>query len=67
MLAEVLYRVFDDPKDIGSLGGDERHLTLSRQLHSPGATGTNVEEYLRSEQAYTVHKLARRRFIRNYT
>ena len=26
-----------------------------------------VEEYMRSEQAYTLHKPARRRFIRNHT
>ena len=32
-----------------------------------GATRQMVLEYLRSEQAYTMHKPARLRFTRNYT
>ena len=38
-----------------------------KQLQAPGATRKNVEKYLRSEQAYTLHKPARRRFARNHT
>ena len=67
MSAEVLSRIYHDPKDPGSLGGVERLLRRARQLHALGTTRTKVEEYLRSEQAYTLHKQARRRFTRNNT
>ena len=67
MSAEVLGRIYHDPKDSGSLGGVERLLRRARQLHALGATRKKVEEYLRSEQAYTLHKPARRRFTRNHT
>ena len=39
----------------------------ARQLHVPGVTQNSVQEYLQSEQAYTLHKPARRRFTRNHT
>ena len=39
----------------------------ARQLHAPGTTRQKVEEYLKSEQAYTLHKPARRRLTRNDT
>ena len=67
MSAEVLSRIYHDPKIPGSLGGVERLLRRARQLHAPGTTRTKVEEYLRSEQAYTLHKPTRRRFTRNHT
>ena len=67
MSAEVRSRIYNDPKDSGSLGGVERLLRRAKQLHAPGNTRTKVEEYLRSEQAYTLHKPARRRFPRNHT
>ena len=67
MSAEVLSRIYHDPKDPGSLGGVDRLLRRARQLHAPGTTRTKVEKYLRSEQAYTLHKPARRRFTRNHT
>ena len=38
----------------------------TRQLQAPDATRKNVEKYLSSEQAYTLHKPARRRFSRNH-
>ena len=67
MSAEVLSKIYHDPKDPGSLGGVERLLRRARQLHVPGVTRQTVQEYLRSEQAYTLHKPARRRFTRNHT
>ena len=67
MSAEVLNRIYHDPKDPGSLGGVDRLLKRARQLHTPGTTRKKVEKYLRSEQAYTLHKPARRRFTRNHT
>ena len=67
MSAEVLSRIYHDPKDPGSLGGVERLLKRARQLHTTDVTRQKVKEYLRSEQAYTLHKPAPRRFTRNHT
>ena len=67
MSAEVLSKIYHDPKDPGSLGGVERLLRRGRELHVPGVTRKSIQEYLRSEQAYTLHKPARRRFTRNHT
>ena len=67
MSVEALSRIYHDPKDPGSLGGVERLLRRARQLHVPGVTRKTVQEYLGSEQAYTLHKPARRRFSRNHT
>ena len=67
MSAEVLTKIYHDPKNPGSLGGVERLLRRARQLHVPGITRKSVQEYLRSDQAYTLHKPARRRFTRNNT
>ena len=67
MSAEDLSKIYHDPKDPGSLGGVERLLRRARQLHVPGATRQAVQEYLKSEQAYTLHKPALRRFTRNHT
>ena len=67
MSADSLRKIYHDPKDPGSLGGVERLLQRARQLHVPGVTRKTVQEYLQSEQAYTLHKPARRRFTRNHT
>ena len=67
MSTEVLSKIYHDPKDPGSLGGVERLLRRARQLHVPCATRQTVQEYLRSEQAYTLHKPVCRRFTRNHT
>ena len=67
MSAEALSKIYHDPKDSGSLGGVDRLLQRARQLHVPGVTRKMVQEYLKSEQAYTLHKPARRRFTRNHT
>ena len=67
MFAETLSKIYHDPKDPGFLGGVERFLRRARQLHVPGVTRKTAQEYLRSEQAYTLHRPARRRFTRNHT
>ena len=67
MSSEVLSKIYHDPKDPGSLGVVERRLRRARQLHVPGVTRKTVQIYLRGEQAYTLHKPTRRRFIRNHT
>ena len=67
MSTKILSKIYNDPKDPGSLGSVERLLRRARQLHVPGATRQAVQEYLMSEQACTLHKPARRRFTRNQT
>ena len=60
-----LSKIYHDPKDPGSLSSVERLLRRARQLHVLGVTRKSVQKYLRSEQVYTLHKPARRRFTRN--
>ena len=55
------------PKDPGSLGRVERLFRRATQLHFPGATQKTLHNYFRSKQAYTMYKMARRRFTRNHT
>ena len=67
MSAKVLSKIHYDPKNPGSLGGVKRLLRRARELHVTGVTQKSIQEYLRSEQVYTLHKPARRRFTRNHT
>ena len=67
MFANTLRRIYHNPKDPGSLGGVERLLRDARQLNVPGVLRQTVHKYLRIEQAYTLHKPARRHFSRNNT
>ena len=66
MFAEAVSKIYQDPKDPGSLGGVERLLRRAKQLHVSSVTRKTVQEFLRSEQAYTLHKPARRRFTMNH-
>ena len=67
MSADVLSKIYHDPKDPGFLGGVERLLRRARQLHVPNVKRKSVQEYLRYKQAKTLHKPVRRRFTRNHT
>ena len=67
MSSKVLSKIYHDSHDPGSLGGVERLLQRARQPHVPGVKRKTVQEYLTSKQAYTLHKPARRRLIRNHT
>ena len=67
MSAEVLSKIYHDPNDHEFLGHVERLLRRARQLHVPNVTQKSVQEYIRSELAYTLHKPARRRFTKNHT
>ena len=65
MSAEVLSRILHDPKYPSFVVRVERLLRRARNLHLLGATRQTVQEYLRSEQAYTLLKPAYRLFTRN--
>ena len=67
MSAEALNKIYHDPKDPNSLGCVERLLQCAKQLHVPNVTRQTVQEYLKSEQDFTLQKPARRWFTRNHT
>lgn len=62
-----LDKIYHSPEDPGSLGGVSRLLKRARQLNVPGASQRSVESYLNGQQAYTLHKPARRHYVRNKT
>ena len=66
MTTEALKRIYHDPADPGSLGGVDRLLRRAKQLQVPGVNRQVVEEFLRGEQAYSLHKPARRHYPRNH-
>ena len=66
-LENELRRIYRDPEDPGSLGRIDRLLRRSQELNLPGVTRRAVENFLKSEQAYTLHRPARRRYVRNRT
>lgn len=66
MTTEALKKIYHDPQDPGSYGGVDRLLKRAKELNVPGANRHAVEEYLRGEQAYTLHKPARRHYVRNH-
>lgn len=67
MAEEALKRIYHDPSDPGSLGGVDRLLRRAKQLNVPGVDRQVVQEFLRGQQAYTLHRPARRRYKRNHT
>ncbi len=48
----------------GGYGGEQRLLKRARELDVPGATLPTIRAYLRDQQAYTLHKPARKTFPR---
>ena len=67
MTAEALSRIYHNPIDHEYLDGVKRLLRRARQLHVPDAMRQTVQKYLRSEEVYTLHRPASRRFTRNHT
>ena len=66
MAEAALKRAYHDPADPGSLGGVDRLLRRAKELKIPDVDRETVENVLKQEQAYTLHKPARRRFPRNH-
>ena len=64
--AVSLKRIYHDPQDPGSLGGVERLLRRAKQIKVPNVNRQMVVDFLRGEQAYTLHKPARRHYTRNH-
>ena len=66
-LEEKLRRLYKDPADAGSLGIIDWLLRCAKQLKVQGVNRQLVEQFLNGEQAYTLHKPAKRRSVRNRT
>ena len=66
MAEAALKRAYHDPADPGSLGGVDRLLRRAKELKIPDVDRETVENVLKQEQAYTLHKPARRHFPRNH-
>ena len=67
MLFEALKRIYHHPNDSGILGGVEKLLRHAKKLHISGVTKKWMQKLLQSEQAYRLHKPARRRVTKNHT
>jgi len=66
-LEQRLNDIYYNAGDAGGYGGEQRLLRRARELGVPGATLTSIRTYLRDQQAYTLHKPARKTFTRNKT
>ena len=59
--------IYYNPEDPGSYGGVKRLLKRAREVGIPEITQAKIKDYLRDQQAYTLHKPARKHFTRNRT
>ena len=63
---DVLKRIYHNPQNPGCFGGIDRLLRRATQLQIPRVSRQDVVQYLRGQQAYTLHKPARRHYQRNH-
>ena len=66
-MQEELRRIYGNPADPGGLSGIDRLLKRAQQLNLPGVNRHVVEQFLKGEQAYTLHRPARKRYVHNRT
>ena len=66
-LEQRLNDIYYNAGDPGGYGGEQRLLRRARELDVPGATLPSIRAYLRDQQTYSLHKPARKTFIRNKT
>jgi len=59
--------IYYNPQDPGSYGGVKRLLKRAREVGIPEINQAKIKDYLRDQQAYTLHKPARKHFTRNRT
>ena len=63
---DALNRIYHNPQNPGCFGGIDRLLRRAKQLKVPSVNCQVVIEYIRGEQAYILHKPARRHYQRNH-
>lgn len=61
---ERLRKIYNNPKDPGSFGGEAR-LWMSARRQIPNLTRKRVGDFLKGEDSYTLHRQYRRRYPRN--
>ena len=66
-LRQRLEKIYHKPGDPGALGGAERLYRRAKELNVPGVTRAAVGDFLHGQQAYTLHKPARKKYKRNKT
>ena len=66
-LFRTLDKLYYDPASPGSYGGVERLVRSVRDRRIKGITRKSIKDYLIHQQAYTLHKPAKRKFLRNKT
>jgi hypothetical protein len=66
-MEEALKALYYSAESTGSYGGVERLLRAAVEAHVPDITRDAVRDFLSRQRAYTLHKPARRHFIRNRT
>ena len=64
-LKQRLDRIYHAPSDPEALGGAERLLERARERNIPGVSRTAIADYLHGQQAYSLHKPARKKYKRN--
>ena len=62
-----LDKIYYNPQDPGSYGGVNRLLKRAKEVGIPEINLSKVRDYLRDQNAYTLHKPARKHFTRNRT
>ena len=62
----ALEKIYLNPNEPGSLGGLEALFRRAQQLKVPGLTRAAVARFLSGVSAYTLHKHARKRFLRRH-
>ena len=62
----ALKRIYHNPQNRGCFGGIDRPQRRAKQFKVPSVNRQDVVEYLRGEQAYTLHKPAWRHYQRNH-
>ena len=66
-ISQRLEKIYRTPGDPGAFGGAERLYRRAKELNVPGVTRAAVADFLHGQQAYTLHKPARRKYTRNKT
>ena len=64
-MEEALSALYYAPGDSGSYGGIERLFRRAKEANVPGVSRDAVRDFLSKQQAYTLHRPARRHFKRN--
>ena len=64
LLWDSLEKIYLSPEDPGALGGVEQLYKRARQANLQGLSKKAVEEYLNGIPAYTLHRVARKKFPR---